>query len=91
MKSLIVSTFVFFNPYYGEQTYFEKNISPIFANNCSSCHAALPGQDWTDYGTAMKSKSAINFRVFVLRDMPPVGTSKMTSKEKVLLKAWVTK
>jgi gamma-glutamyltranspeptidase len=49
----------------------------------------MAGQDWTRYDSAKRAASKINFRVFVLKDMPPPSSQPLTGSEKSTIKMWL--
>ncbi len=67
---------------------YKKDIQPIFANRCTSCHTPtgfLP--DWMDYQTASAMAEGIKTRVVVKKDMP-MGFP-MPDEERELVRKWV--
>lgn len=62
---------------------FEKDVRPIIANRCVSCH----GVDWLEYGHIFKNRDDITYRVWQIEDMPP---TKITNEERNIINDWVT-
>ena len=69
--------------------YFEKSVRPIIEAKCAGCHSSMGGQDWTQYSQAKRAASKINFRVFVLKDMPPPSGAPLTGSEAATIKKWL--
>jgi uncharacterized membrane protein len=69
--------------------YFETAVRPVIEAKCTSCHATFNGQNWTNYETAKRAKAKINFRVFVLQNMPPANAPQLNGKEKGVLNTWI--
>ncbi len=86
----IMSLITTFGPIFSSnQAYFEKNVRPVIEAKCASCHAGMAGQDWTQYKSAKRAMSKINFRVFVLKNMPPMSSPALTAQESSILKSWI--
>lgn len=73
----------------GNQTYFEQNVRPVIEAKCASCHSGMAGQDWTQYNSAKRAISKINFRVFVLKNMPPMSSAPLSTEEAGVLRTWI--
>jgi len=68
---------------------YQRDIKPIFINRCSSCHNEnWKDKNWLDYQTAFKYRIQIKQRVFVLKNMPPIGM-KITDEERKIIQKWV--
>lgn len=90
LSTLLASLSIGLNPSPSlNEQQFNKNVRPVIEAKCTSCHAALAGQDWTKYSTAKRAISRINFRVFVLQNMPPSSAPSLTGQEKSALKSWI--
>ena len=65
-----------------------KDIQPLFLAKCAQCHGEGSSiGNWQSYDVALAKKEAINNRVFVVRDMPMVGT--LTDEERLMIAKWV--
>lgn len=63
-------------------------VKPIFQAKCSNCHnGSMHPKNWTNYDTSKADLVKLNDRMFVVSNMPSVGT--LTSSEKTLIKAWL--
>lgn len=70
---------------------YVKHIEPIFKTYCVSCHfdgGPAPG-NFNDVAVITARLDKINDRVFVRKDMPPRGSSQLSSAESSLLKKWI--
>jgi uncharacterized membrane protein len=73
--------------------FFATDIKPIIDSNCVSCHQA-GGSGTGDYTVFSELKAAavsgtIKNRVFVLKDMPPAGSTTLTPDQLTKLNCWI--
>lgn len=71
---------------------FQKDVKPIFATKCMSCHNAGfkphgTSTNWTDYEVAKNSIDKIRDRVIVKRNMPQGNT--LSKYEYDIIKKWI--
>lgn len=69
---------------------FEGNsgIKNILSNKCMACHnGSFHPKDWTNYEVAKNNLMKIEKRLFVVKDMPMVGS--LSDEEKIKLKEWI--
>lgn len=64
-----------------------KEVQPIFQQRCAQCHYEARW-NWTNYETAVKNKTKIYNRVWVLKDMPIIRNN-MKDSERLLIKKWI--
>lgn len=63
-------------------------VKPIFENKCLMCHnGSTHPKNWTVYETAKANLANINNRLFVVGNMPAVGS--LSTEEKAAIKAWI--
>ena len=70
-----------------------SGISSIFANRCVPCHApgnAMGLPNWQDYATVFANKDMIYQRAYVLKTMPPAGSSTITDVERAKIGSWIS-
>lgn len=63
-------------------------VKPIFEAKCIMCHnGSTHPKNWTNYDTSKADLIKLNERLFVLANMPSVGS--LSPSEKTLIKAWL--
>lgn len=65
-----------------------NQIKSIFESKCLMCHnGSTHPKDWTDYETAKANLSKLNGRIFILGNMPAVGS--LSATQKTTIKTWI--
>lgn len=67
---------------------FDK-VKPIFEAKCSMCHnGGVHPKNWTLYETAKTGLTKLNERLFVVANMPLIGS--LSADEKKIIQAWIS-
>lgn len=68
---------------------YKKDISPIIAIHCASCHnPTWVDKNWTDYETFKKNSAKVKIRIDN-ETMPPGNFTEMTRQERNTILKWI--